>query len=30
MSQPLVYVDTSEVQPGKLTQLKAAIEELEA
>src|SRR5512144_2406385 len=28
MSQPLVYVDTSEVQPGKLTQLKAAIEEL--
>jgi quinol monooxygenase YgiN len=28
MSQPLVYVDTSEVRPGKLMQLKAAIEEL--
>ena len=28
MSQPLVYVDTSEVRPGKLMQLKAAIKEL--
>jgi quinol monooxygenase YgiN len=28
MSQPLVYVDTSEVRPGKLAQLKAAISEL--
>jgi quinol monooxygenase YgiN len=28
MSQPLVYVDTSEVRPGKLEQLKAAIAEL--
>lgn len=28
MSQPLVYVDTSEVRAGKLAQLKAAIEEL--
>jgi hypothetical protein len=28
MSQPLVYVDTSEVHPGKLVQLKAAIKEL--
>ena len=30
MSQPLVYVDTAEVRPGKLDQLKAAIEELAA
>jgi len=28
MSQPLVDVDTAEVRPGKLVQLKAAIEEL--
>ena len=28
MSQPLVYVDTSEVRAGKLGQLKAAIKEL--
>ena len=28
MSQPLVYVDTSEVRPGKLGELKAAIQEL--
>jgi hypothetical protein len=28
MSQPLVYVDTSEVRAGKLTELKAAIKEL--
>jgi hypothetical protein len=28
MSQPLVYVDTSEVRAGKLAQLKAAIKEL--
>ena len=28
MSQPLVYVDTAEVRPGKLERLKAAIEEL--
>ena len=28
MSQPLVYVDTSEVRPGKLVQLKVAIKEL--
>ena len=28
MSQPLVYVDTSEVRAGKLPQLKAAITEL--
>jgi quinol monooxygenase YgiN len=28
MSQPLVYIDTSEVRPGKLEQLKAAITEL--
>ena len=28
MSQPLVYVDTSEVRPGKLLELKAAIKEL--
>jgi quinol monooxygenase YgiN len=28
MSQPLVYVDMSEVKPGKLVQLKAAINEL--
>jgi len=28
MSQPLVYVDSAEVRPGKLVQLKAAIEEL--
>jgi quinol monooxygenase YgiN len=28
MSGPLVYVDTSEVRPGKLAQLKAAIKEL--
>jgi quinol monooxygenase YgiN len=30
MSQPLVYVDTSEVRPGKLEQLKPAITELAA
>ena len=28
MPQPLVYVDTSEVRPGKLLELKAAIKEL--
>jgi hypothetical protein len=28
MSQPLVYVDTSEVRAGKLPKLKAAIKEL--
>jgi quinol monooxygenase YgiN len=28
MSQPLVYVDTSEVRPGKLVELRAAIKEL--
>jgi len=28
MSQPIVYVDTSEVRAGKLPQLKAAIQEL--
>jgi len=28
MSQPLVYIDSSEVRPGKLGQLKAAIAEL--
>jgi len=28
LSQPLVYVDASEVRPGKLVELKAAIEEL--
>jgi hypothetical protein len=28
MSQPLVYVDTSEVRAGKLGQLKAAMKEL--
>src|SRR5262245_21979754 len=28
MTQPLVYVDTSEVRPGKLEELKAAIQEL--
>jgi quinol monooxygenase YgiN len=28
MSQPLVYVDTAEVRPGKLAELKAAIAEL--
>jgi len=28
MSQPLVYVHSAEVRPGKLVQLKAAIEEL--
>ena len=28
MSQPLVYVDTADVRPGKLEQLKAAIKEL--
>ncbi len=28
MSQPLVYVDVSEVHPGKLVPLKAAIKEL--
>lgn len=28
MSQPLVYVDTAAVRPGKLEQLKAAIREL--
>jgi hypothetical protein len=28
MSQPLVYVDTSDVRAGKLPQLKAAIKEL--
>jgi quinol monooxygenase YgiN len=28
MSQPLVYVDTSEVRPGKLDELRAAIAEL--
>jgi quinol monooxygenase YgiN len=28
MSQPLVYVDTADVRPGKLEQLKVAIKEL--
>lgn len=28
MAQPLVYVDTSEVRPGKLAELKVAIAEL--
>jgi hypothetical protein len=28
MSKPVVYVDTSDVRPGKLLQLKAAIKEL--
>jgi hypothetical protein len=28
MSQPLLYVDTSEVRAGKLPQLKAAVKEL--
>jgi hypothetical protein len=28
MSQPIVYVDTSEVQPGRLEELKAAMNDL--
>lgn len=28
MTQPVIYVDRSEVQPGKLTELEAAMNEL--
>ena len=28
MSQPIVYVDTSEVRPGRLDELKAAMKDL--
>ena len=28
MSQPIMYVDTSEVRPGRLEELKAAMDEL--
>jgi hypothetical protein len=28
MSQPIVYVDTSEVRPGRLEELKAAMNDL--
>jgi hypothetical protein len=28
MSQPIVYIDTSEVRPGRLDELKAAMNDL--
>lgn len=30
MSEPIVYVDTSEIRPGKLEQLEPAMKELAA